>query len=353
VKTRYYRMSIIAALAMVGVIASRSPAWAQPAMTAPAVTGGDDKPWNRGVPRERREAARAMFLEGNRLFHVPLFARAAEQYTAALAIWKHPVFSFNLAQAQLYLGQDVEAHDSLEQALRYGDEALGPAELREARKQIQELERQLGRIRVTCSTVGAEVTLDGAPLFVGPGRHEGWVKAKAHEVTAKKLDYLSEARRVTVRAGEREELELALITLGEATHTTRRWAAWKPWVVVVAGGAVVASAGVMHAFSARSFKDYDARFLLLDCVARVGSIGCAKDEVPPSLTVQLDRATRQQQMAVAGYIVGGSAIATGAVLLYLNRSRRVEGLASGARNTVAIVPAVSADMLGVVVHVSH
>ncbi|HMG21017.1 MAG TPA: hypothetical protein VK607_06855, partial [Kofleriaceae bacterium] len=73
---------------VVALTRAAPPVHAQ-ATTAPAVTGSDDKPWNRGVPLADRQAARDLFLEGNRLFKIPLFARAAENYAAALRKWKH------------------------------------------------------------------------------------------------------------------------------------------------------------------------------------------------------------------------------------------------------------------------
>ncbi|TMQ23258.1 MAG: hypothetical protein E6J90_10935 [Deltaproteobacteria bacterium] len=118
-----------------------SPGRTRPASTNVSVQG-DDKPWNRGVPLATREGARVVFLEGNRLFKVPLFAQAAEQYLAALTKWKHPAFYFNLAIAQLNLGQDLEARDSLEHALQHGAEPLGALEFQEAQKQLKEVERQ-------------------------------------------------------------------------------------------------------------------------------------------------------------------------------------------------------------------
>ena len=51
----------------VGLIYDLGHAQAQ-SESAPIVTGSEDKPWNKGVPAETREAARAVFLEGNRLF---------------------------------------------------------------------------------------------------------------------------------------------------------------------------------------------------------------------------------------------------------------------------------------------
>ena len=206
-----------------------------------------------------------------RVSRVPLFAQAAEKYTTALSQWKHPGFYFNLALAQLNLGQEIEARENLEKALQHGEEPLGAEEFKEAQKQLQEVERQLGRIHISCQTPGAEVTMDGVTLFTGPGSYQGWAKAKTHELTAKKQGYLSEARRVTVSFGQLQDIELKLVTLSEAEDTSRRWATWKPWSVVAAGSAVAAAGGVLHALAFRNFNAYDKSFSGLECAK---SIGC-------------------------------------------------------------------------------
>lgn len=193
-------------------------------------------------------------------------------------------------------------------------------------------------------------------MFTGPGSYQGWVKAKPHEITAKQQDYLSEARRVTVAPGQLQDLELRLITLSEAADTGRRWAVWKPWMVVAAGGSVAVASGVLHTFSSRNFKTYDETFARLPCatVSDSKSPGCAKGQVPSDLNSRLSLATREQKISVGGYIAGGSLIATGVVLLYLNRPRLVEQPATNSHaRSVAVVPTVSPDMLGILVSVSH
>jgi hypothetical protein len=287
---------------------------------------------------------------GNRRARIPLFVQAAEQYAAALGKWKHPVFYFNLAIAQLNLGHEVEARESLVHALQYGEEPLGAGQFHEAQKQLQDLERQLGRLRITCQAAGAEVALDGVTVFVGPGSYEGWAKAKDHEVTAKKAGYLPVARQVPVSSGKLEDVELRLITLSEATDASRRWAAWKPWAVVAAGVAITATGGGFDAFAARNFNAFDTEFSKLLCAR---DHGCQKEDVSDRLNDRLTRARQQQAVAVGGYVIGGSLIATGIVLLYLNKPRLTEGAASSSVNSVAVVPAVSGDMLGILAIVNH
>ena len=346
---------IFVGVMVVGLSYGPAPARAQPA-SEPILVDDDGKPWSQGVSLETRQAARELFLEGNRRFRIPLFARAAEKYTAALARWKHPAFYFNLALAQLNLGQDVEARESLEHALQYGEEPLGAAQFLEARRQLQELERQLGWIRVTCRTRGAEVTLDGVRLFTGPGSYRGRAKPQDHELAAKHPGYLSATRRVTVAAGRLQEVELKLLTRSEAADASRRWSVWKPWAVVAAGGAIAAAGGVVHAYAARSFEAYDARFQQLPCVTMPDreAPGCTEAQIGPALNARLKLARRQQAIAVGGYIAGGSLLAAGVVLLSLNRPRLGEqGAAGASARRVAIVPAMSGDTLGILVSVSH
>jgi tetratricopeptide (TPR) repeat protein len=314
----------------------------------PLVNDDPEKPWVRGVPMEDREAARVIFRNGYRLAEeLKAYRSAAEKFTAALAMWRHPSFYFNLGLAQFYLGQEVEARENLERALEYGEEPLGTEFFQEAQKRLQEVKRQLGRIRVTCRTPGASVTLDGSTLFIGPGSHEGWMKAKAYEVTAKKPGYQSEARRVIVPAGEFLEVDLSLVTLTQAADISRRWASWKPWAVVASGIAVMGGGSVAHAFAFRNLKAFDEEVLALDCAPD----GCEEDEVDHD---QFRRARRQQVFAVGSYAVGGSLIITGAVLLYWNRPRLMEQGGSPAfLGRMAIVPTISGDMLGVSVGVRH
>lgn len=339
------------------------PAEAPPSSGAPAAVSDDAaaeeddsgfegvRPWSLSVPPEERKAARALFLEGNRLFRVPLFARAVAQYKAAIAKWKHPAFYFNLALAQINLDENVAARESLERALVYGAEPLGDDRFQEAQKQLKDLERTLGKIRIACQTKGAEVTLDGDTLFTGPGHYENWIEPGDHEVTAKKSGYLSEARKVTVPQGRKQEVELRLITLNEASDKNRRWAVWKPWAVVALGTAVAVTGGVFHSRSSASYEAYDDDFIRLPCVTNEGSPGCTKDDIPPSMQTRLDRADLQQKVAIGAYAAGGAILATGVVLLYMNRPRTVEEAPHTSQITLA--PDLSPSSLGLVLSVSH
>jgi tetratricopeptide (TPR) repeat protein len=350
------RTWILLGVMVTGAIGGRAELRAQPASEpAPAdedriVIDDQDMPWSQGVPIADRAAARDLFREGNQLIRFLRPAKAVEKYEAALARWKHPAFHYNLALAQRSLDKEVEARASFERALRYGKEGLGEEEYQEAQKQLGELTRQLGRIRVTCRLAGAEVTLDGVTLFTGPGSYEGWAKATGHELTARKTGYMPVARQVTVSPGELQDVDLKLITLSEAADASRRWAVWKPWLVVAVGGAVAAAGGVLHRSASGNFDRFDRRVEQRCTVPEPGlPPGCPKDDPAlRELDPILSRAERQRKIVMGSYIAGGSLITAGVLLLYLNRTRlETRGFSDQLAGTVGVIPLVSERTLGV------
>ena len=94
-----FRKGIILGL-LCASVATSSIARAQ---TGPTETG--DRPWAKGVSKERQEAAWEVFREGNALLKDSLFAKAADKYREALKSWDHPAIHYNLALALVNLDQ--------------------------------------------------------------------------------------------------------------------------------------------------------------------------------------------------------------------------------------------------------
>lgn len=295
-----------------------------------------DKPWNHGVNIEQRKRARALFLEGNRLLQVPLFAQAADKYKQALALWPHPAFHYNLAIAQLNLVQPIDAYESLLQAMQYGPEALGASEHAQAQEYRQRLEQQLGRVGVACDEPGAEVTLDGQRLFTGPGRYEGVVLPGEHQVVASRPGRIPETRQVVLSPGERTEIALVL-RMPDRVETTRYLPAWVPWVGVGVGAALLSGGGYLDRQSSRSLAQFDATF------DRQCPRGCTPGEVP-ALATEVEEAEAQKRMALGLYIGGSLVLAGSAALLYLNRERVVRSKTRP--SALSLVPVLSPGAAG-------
>lgn len=273
------------------------------------------KPWNRGVSVDTREKARQHFLEGNRLFNVPLFAQAAEKYKEALALWQHPAFYYNLGIAQLNLVQPIEAYASLDRALLYGPDGLGEREYRQAREYLERLEQQLGHVVVACDEAGAEVTMDGRYLFTGPGRYQGVVAPGRHQVVASKQGRIPETAYIELSPGQRAELTLVL-RAPDRIETERHGPAWVPWASMAAGAALISMGSYLDWRSSQALDDFDADF------NQRCPRGCTDTEVP-DLTSRLDSTETAKSVALGLYVGGGLVLAGSAALLYVNRERVV------------------------------
>ncbi len=270
-----------------------------------------ERPWAQGIPQEKQEAALALFREANSLVKESIFVRAAEKYREALALWDHPAIHFNMALALINLDQPIEVHEHLIAAMRYGPEPLESDKFENAQRYKALIEKQLARVELTCDTPSATVTLDGQVLFVGPGRYEGLVRPGQHTLVATREGYVPTDVSRTLLPGESVKLELKLFTVDELTEYKRRWSAWKPWAVVGAGALVVAGGGIIHLQARNSFRDFDT-----------GILSCSTGCVPtPELANKLTRGDNMQKLAFGTYAVGGAALITGAVLVYLNRSQ--------------------------------
>src|SRR5438128_85746 len=75
-------------------------------------TAAAERPWAHGVAEAEQKAALGLFREANILLNDGLFARAADQYRAALKHWDHPAIHYNLALALVNLDQPVDAFDN-------------------------------------------------------------------------------------------------------------------------------------------------------------------------------------------------------------------------------------------------
>ncbi len=314
---------------LLGWVAAVPPAWAQPE-TVVETLKSEDRPWAEGVPDAQQEEAREVFAEANRLMKDGLFAQAAAAYKETLALWDHAAAHYNLGLAQLSLDQPIEAYESFGRAMRFGPTPLQGQEKHEQAQRYREmLEMQLAKIEVVCEEEGAAVTLNGQLVFTGPGRYEGMVRPGGHQLVASKAGRIPATEQAVLSPGEQRRYELVL-ALPESMEAERRWAAWKPWVVVSAGAVLMGGAAYFDNYSSQSFDRFDEEF---DTLCRNG---CTETEVPQALLDRLNRAERGQRIAQVSYAIGGVVLVTGVAAVYLNRERLVrrggiEGKARAAR----------------------
>lgn len=301
-----FTISLMVALALVGL-------WAPPAAAQQSELGGggaQERPWAKGVPPDKQSAALALFREGNLLLRNSLFPRAVEKYREALKLWDHPAIHYNMVLALLNLNEPLSLHEHLIEAMRYGEAPFDADKFERARNFKTLIEGQLSHVEITCDIPDTTVLMDGKEVCKAPERYEAFVIPGAHTFSAIKAGYPRNDRKRNLAQGEKFQLPIKLYTKEELTRYTRKWEAWKPWAVLGAGAAVAAGGGLLHLQARNSFASFDAG--VQDCG------GCIPEK---DLASKRSRGDTLQTAAMSTYAVGGGAVVTGLVLLYINRAQ--------------------------------
>jgi hypothetical protein len=307
-------------LSVAGVLAAMSPD-VRAADGDPAPPG--ERPWAANVPQERQDQALILYEEANKLFEDSQHAAALAKYRESLKLWDHPAIHYNAAVALIYLDQPLAAYDNLESALKYGTAPFNGDTYQQALTYRKLLHGQLAELKVTCAEPGAEVALDGRPLFVGPGEATQRLLPGPHQLVARKPVFLTETRSLTLLPGKPAFETLRLQDIRTLpTKTVRRWPVWKP-LAVVGAGVLVAAVGLPFSLAARNdFNAFDT-WAKENC-SNNGGTGCpATMRPPPSVTDAKNRGGVENVVAVSLFSVGAAVAASGVALLILNQPRVV------------------------------
>jgi hypothetical protein len=260
----------------------------------------DDEPWDRQTSGEARQRAQALFTQALDKHQQLLLGEALELYEQALALWDSPRTRWNLALVLESLGQYLRAHEELERARRWGA-ALDPELLRKVDDRMRALETErLAGIETHREEPLAWITLDGQPWPRDAGRRSKLVLPGEHYIAARKPGYLPVTRPVYVKAGE--QARVALLMDEDRFLERRRWPSWKPWTVIAAG---VAGAAVGAELVRRGFADRAA--------AKAMNLTSGSD--------LFRRAELENGFGIGAIAAGGTAIAVGVALAWLNQPR--------------------------------
>jgi hypothetical protein len=293
-----------------------------------------DEPWYRQPSEEARQRAEALFREAVDKHQQLLRVDAMELYEKALALWDNPDIRWNLALVLDDLGRYLPAHEHLESVFSWGA-ALGFERLGEVRERMRALETQrLARIEALSDQSGADIELDGQPWFQGAARRSALVLPGTHYIGATKSGYSPTTVSIGVAAGEQYRVTLRMVV--DHVVETRRWPAWPPWGVVAIGAAIGAvGVGLEHQASVHR-----------DAAASELHEHCSKLVCDPANPRDSDRAAADHRRALYAFTAGGSAIAVGLVLVWLNlpQGHRAAPIPS----PVELIPQVSPGGAGVV-----
>lgn len=315
-------------LAFLVALASSTSAAAQATELEPlnAELPGKENVWSKGVPEASRRAADALFAEGNALLRESITISAAAKYREALKHWDHPNIHYNLALALMNLDQPIETHHHFVAAMKYGPEPLQKERFEHAKNYLGLLQRQIAHLKVRCEVPGARVELDGATLFTPPGEYEGLIRAGRHSIVATREGLVTNNVVRTFAGGQTTLIDLNLKSLEDMTQYRRRWSTWVPWSILGGGAALALAGGYLQYSGLQKIARVDRESRAL-CAT-----GCVTGE-PASLARDRTRGAALQKLGIGAYGIGGAALATGGLLLYLNRAERfVQPYESGQQN---------------------
>ncbi|HEY4181903.1 MAG TPA: hypothetical protein VGM90_33900 [Kofleriaceae bacterium] len=290
----------------------------------PRIAHADDKPWAQGVSAEKQKKALALYREGNSFFQQAQYKEALAKYELALAEWDHPLVRYNAAVCLINLDRLPAAWDDLEAAVRFGDAPLGKELFDEARRYQRQLAADTGTLEITCNVPGADVQLDGAPVMTGPGKVTKRLAKGTHRiVTTKEPDYVTGTQSVQIEGGRPQSTTIALAKrevtrVVERTQLERRWSPWKPYAVIGGGAAVAGVGGVMMLLARSQFSTFD------DFSTSCGGQCSKGDPGYDAAKKHYDRGYLERGIGTGALVVGGAAVATGIVLVFMNQPREVQ-----------------------------
>lgn len=157
----------------------------------------------------RKKAARQYFKRGTRLFDTGEYAQAAELFVLAYKEAPHPIVLANVGLSYDKAGRLPQAVTAYRQYLRDQDDDV-------MRKRLQELEKQVGELQITCADGDVcSIKVDGTKrgdtplnLVVYPG---------PHQVEATSEGRLPALEKANVKPGEQVAVALALAPIPETT----------------------------------------------------------------------------------------------------------------------------------------
>lgn len=277
-----------------------------------------EQPWETGVSKDNRDKANQVFSEANALFAQQAHGPALEKYKEAIALWDHPLIRYNMAVSLIRLDRFLDAAESLDAALRFGEAPFTPEHYQQALDYQKLVNRQVGNVEASCDQAGVQILLDSKPWFQCPGSKKVRVLSGEHVILGEKKEYATKSRHVIVAGGGTASAKLELESFDSVVKYEYPSPRWLPWTVTGTGVAI-ALGGLGFWFAGRNQMDkFEADFAMM-CPT-----GCQADlSDQPLLADARDSAQLKGKIAVSMMIAGGAVTVGGVVWAIMNRPKRV------------------------------
>lgn len=212
-----------------------------------------------------KKRASEHFRQGVELFQEGAYRAALVELKRAYETLPDYRVKYNIAQAQLMLGDYLEAHRGFTDYLTEGGAQVQQTRREEVEKSLEQLKARVGKLAISVNIPGARITVDGEEVGESPLASTLPVNVGAHRVFAQGPDGATATKTVEVAGGELAEVTLTIAPL-EAVAVTgtqdRPMSLRKRWGygTLALAGALAIGAGVAGGLALKSDSDLDNHF---------------------------------------------------------------------------------------------
>ena len=294
-----------------------------------------------------KETARSLMSEGRARRDRHDVKGALESFQAADAIMRVPTTGFEVARAQVALGQLVEARDTLRRVTHIAPKSDDPRPFAEARASAQSLDDELAEripslhVVVSGAPEGAAATAQidsmtvpseamNAPIRLNPGHHTITVTAGGASGRGEVVLEERATKTVTIQltGAPTADVSTEAPPAAPADSHTMRTLAYVGFGLAIAGGAAGSITGLMSLSKTSAVKQ-----------------SCTDNHCPSSVANDLDTAKTTATVSTIAFIAAGAGLAVGLTALIIGDGPRSSKETAHAHVTPWIGPG-SAGILG-------
>jgi tetratricopeptide (TPR) repeat protein len=276
---------------------------------APAAESAAPAPPSEAAIREASdhyEAGLALYADGE-------FKRAAIEFDRAYELVPNYRALYNIGQVRIQLHDYARAYKALQAYLAQGGSKIDPERRKSVSDDLEMLATRTATLALDCNEAGAEILVDGEPAGTTPLAEPLLLDTGDHRVTVRKDGFDAREQVITLASRDTQSLRIDLqktpenrapvVVVAPAAPPSDRtawiWGTWSATAALAAGAAVTGGLGISAANDLDNLRS---------------TYGSTRD--------QLDSAQRRAQTLLrAADILGGAAIVTGGIALYLTLSK--------------------------------
>ncbi|HKO49588.1 MAG TPA: PEGA domain-containing protein [Polyangiaceae bacterium] len=173
-------------------------------------------------PQSDVAVARQLFDWGLEHFRSGEFEAAASDFEAALRMKPHPSVLFNLGRAYAAAGRPIHAVNTLEQYLAQDDPNLNPQRRAQVTDLIAAQRRLFGTIRITATTPGIAIQLDGVAVGETPQSSAIPAPVGKHTIRGTRNGFVPTEVTIELDASPEQEVEVNLEPQPQMPEATAR-----------------------------------------------------------------------------------------------------------------------------------